>query len=88
MPASKNAREVADLRSFPPEVVVSVKALACELPSRLGVPLSRLHVPDISAEVARHRGRDLGDDHLAVAVRRRHLTLAQPVVDLSPRPCL
>jgi len=28
-----------------------VKALACELPSRLGVPLSRLHVPDIAAEV-------------------------------------
>ena len=28
-----------------------MKALACELPSRLGVPLSRLHVPDISAEV-------------------------------------
>jgi hypothetical protein len=42
---------VADRQSFPPEVVVSVKALACELPSRLGVPLSRLHVPDISAEV-------------------------------------
>ena len=40
-----------DLRSFPPEVVVAVKALACELPSRLGVPLSRLHVPDIAAEV-------------------------------------
>jgi hypothetical protein len=37
--------------AFPPEVVVSVKALACELPSRLGVPLSRLHVPDIVAEV-------------------------------------
>jgi hypothetical protein len=33
-------------------VVVAVKALACELPSRLGVPLSRLHVPDIAAEVA------------------------------------
>jgi hypothetical protein len=30
--------------------VVEVKALACELPSRLGVPLSRLHVPDIRAE--------------------------------------
>jgi hypothetical protein len=28
-----------------------VKALACELPSRLGVPLSRLHVPDIATEV-------------------------------------
>jgi hypothetical protein len=31
--------------------VVAVKALACELPARLGVPLSRLHVPDIAAEV-------------------------------------
>jgi hypothetical protein len=30
-----------------------VKALACELPSRLGVPLSRLHVPDIRAEAVR-----------------------------------
>ncbi len=36
---------------FPPEVVVAVKALACELPSRLGVPLSRLHIPDIASEV-------------------------------------
>ena len=33
-------------------MIVAVKALACELPSRLGVPLSRLHVPDIAAEVA------------------------------------
>jgi len=32
-------------------VVVAVKALACELPGRLGVPLSRLHVPDIATEV-------------------------------------
>jgi DDE superfamily endonuclease len=31
--------------------VVAVKALACELPARLGVPLARLHVPDITAEV-------------------------------------
>ena len=39
-----------------------VKALACELPSRLGVPCSRLHVPDISAEVvyARHCGQSRG----------------------------
>lgn len=41
---------MADPRSFPPEVVVAVKALACELPSRLGVPLSRFHVPDLAAE--------------------------------------
>ncbi|MGH2657958.1 MAG: IS630 family transposase [Actinomycetota bacterium] len=36
--------------SFPPQVVVEVKALACELPARLGVPLSRLQVPDIRPE--------------------------------------
>jgi hypothetical protein len=31
--------------------VVAVKAIACELPARLGLPLSRLHIPDIRAEV-------------------------------------
>ena len=31
--------------------MVAVKAIACELPARLGLPLSRLHVPDIRAEV-------------------------------------
>jgi len=30
---------------------VAVKAIACELPSQLGLPLSRLNVPDIQAEV-------------------------------------
>lgn len=43
------------LRFFPPEVIVEVKAIACELPQRLGLPLSRLHVSDIRAEVL-HRG--------------------------------
>jgi hypothetical protein len=46
---------VVDPGSFPPEVVVAVKSLACELPSRLGVPLSRLYVPDICA-AAKERG--------------------------------
>lgn len=32
-------------------MVVAVKSLACELPSRLGVPLSRLYVPDIRQAV-------------------------------------
>jgi hypothetical protein len=41
----------ADHRSFPPELVIDVKAIACELPARLGVLLSRLHVPDIRQEV-------------------------------------
>ena len=35
-----------------------------------------------------HRGRDLGDHHLAVAVRRRHPPLAPPLLDLPPRPRL
>jgi len=34
-------------------VVVEVKAIACELPATLRVPLSRLFVPDIRAEVLR-----------------------------------
>jgi DDE superfamily endonuclease len=50
-PASKSVPGEVDPRSFPPEVVVAIKAMACELPGRLGVPLSRLHVPDIASEV-------------------------------------
>ncbi|MDQ1508052.1 MAG: hypothetical protein QOD57_5779, partial [Actinomycetota bacterium] len=40
-------------RLFPPEAAIDVKAMAWELPSRLGLPLSRLHVPDIRSEVIR-----------------------------------
>jgi hypothetical protein len=32
-------------------VVVSCKALACALPATLGVPLARLHMPDLKAEM-------------------------------------
>jgi hypothetical protein len=32
---------------------MEVKAIACELPKRFGLPLSRLHVPDIRAEALR-----------------------------------
>src|SRR5207302_4075075 len=35
-------------RPFPPEVVVAVKALACELPAATGVPLARWHCPDLA----------------------------------------
>jgi hypothetical protein len=38
---------------FPPEVVVQVKALACELPVTLGVPLSRLSTADVVREAQR-----------------------------------
>ncbi len=37
-------------RFFPPDVVVQIKALACELPSENGIPLSRLSSSDIATE--------------------------------------
>ncbi len=37
--------------AFPPSVVVAVKALACELPHRSGLPLSRWSLADIQREV-------------------------------------
>jgi len=40
-------------RAFPPDVMVEVKALACELPHELGLPLSRLSVEDLRREVVR-----------------------------------
>ena len=52
-PGSRNGPGEVDLRFFPPEVIVEVKAIACERPKRLGLPLSRLQVPDIRAEVLR-----------------------------------
>jgi len=40
-------------RLFPPEVQVRVKALACQLPKELGLPLSRLSRGDLVREVTR-----------------------------------
>ena len=37
--------------AFPPRLVVQVKALACELPHRKGLPLSRFSIADIRQEV-------------------------------------
>jgi hypothetical protein len=37
--------------AFPPSLVVQVKALACELPHRLRLPLSRFSIADIRQEV-------------------------------------
>ncbi len=41
--------------SFPPRVAIEVKALACELPAKLGIPLSRFSVAELRCEVL-HRG--------------------------------
>jgi transposase len=49
----RNGPGGAGLPPFPPQLIVDVKAIACELPACMGLPLSRLHVPDIRAEVIR-----------------------------------
>ena len=49
-PASKIARAVADQRIFPPAVMVEIKALACELPSRRGLPLARWSLAELRRE--------------------------------------
>lgn len=51
----KMKTERGDLLFFPPHVAVEVKALACELPSEFGVPLSRFTSRDI-ANLATERG--------------------------------
>jgi hypothetical protein len=51
--ALRNSRDPGDLGFSPPEIVVQVKALACELPAVLGLPLSRLSTADIAQEVRR-----------------------------------
>src|SRR5216683_2435511 len=48
--ASKITRAVADQRVFPPAVMVEIKALACELPSRRGLPLARWSLAELRRE--------------------------------------
>jgi hypothetical protein len=49
----RSAPAAAARRVFPPEVVVEVKALACELPSQRNLPLSRLSHAEIAREAVR-----------------------------------
>jgi DDE superfamily endonuclease len=50
-PGSKIARAPAGRRVFPPAVRVEIKALACELPSRRGLPLARWSLAELRREV-------------------------------------
>ena len=52
-PALRNAPARVGPGLFPPELVVQVKALACELPATRGLPLSRLSTADIVREAQR-----------------------------------
>ena len=54
----------AGRRSFLPGLVVEVKAIACELPANLGIPLARAHVSHIR------------DEHIRDEVLARGLTAA------------
>ncbi len=50
-PVWKTRNAPADPGFFPPELVVQVKAIACEFPSRLGAPLSRWSVAELGSHV-------------------------------------
>src|SRR3970040_2326466 len=49
--ASRNCLGAGRQPAFPPRVVVAVKALACELPARRGLPLARWSLPELQREV-------------------------------------
>lgn len=49
--AWRNRFGAGDQPAFPPSVAVQVKALACELPHRFGLPLSRFTLSEIQREV-------------------------------------
>src|SRR5215472_7488347 len=49
--ALRRSLEAGVKPAFPPSLVVQVKALACELPHSLGLPLSRLSIADIRQHV-------------------------------------
>ena len=50
-PALRKSLEAGGQPAFPPSVVVDGKRLACELPSRLDVPLARFTIPELRREV-------------------------------------
>ena len=50
----KSSRAAGDQLAFPPSVIVEIKALACELPSRLGLPLARWSLAELRREAIAH----------------------------------
>src|SRR5215831_14364756 len=84
---SMSCRAVVLPPAFPPSLVVRVKALACELPHRLGLPLSRLSLAEIRRHVVSRTG--CGDQrcHLvAVAEQRCVAALATSQLDFPADP--
>ena len=50
---SKSAHARAAPGSSPPELVVQIKAIACELPAARALPLSRFSCADVAREALR-----------------------------------
>ena len=53
-PGLKNNRAAGDRRVFPPRVMVEIKALACELPARRGLPLAHWSLSELRREAMEH----------------------------------
>ena len=51
---SKSNRAAGDRRAFPPSVMVEIKALACELPARRGLPLAHWSLSELRREAMEH----------------------------------
>ena len=50
----KSIRAADDRRVFPPSVMVEIKALACELPARRGLPLAHWSLSELRREAMEH----------------------------------
>ena len=53
-PGLKSIRAADDRRVFPPSVMVEIKALACELPARRGLPLAHWSLSELRREAMEH----------------------------------
>ena len=53
-PVSRKDHGGADPALFPPEIIVAVKALACQLPKQLGLPFSRFTHDEIARQAEKH----------------------------------
>ncbi len=84
-PDFRNGQGAGGPALFPPEIVMEIKALACQLPKDLGLPFSRLGRKEIAQEAVK-RGivpLDQRNHGLALAQRRCHPPLVLSQLDLA-----
>jgi hypothetical protein len=53
-PVSRKGHGAGDPALFPPEIIVAVKALACQLPKQLGLPFSKFTHDEIARQTEKH----------------------------------